>query len=218
MLEHPKAPGADYAKISEIQVGNQQGTLAVTDFEIGWLAGVIDGEGTVAFSVYSLRHRGKIIQVVRVKPQVIVTNTDKELVERAADIFKRSGVGAHFATREQHGRSFAVTKTYRPLHVANVSGFKRAKKALELIVPHLVSKKAKAELVLRYIRQRELKMSVQWPGRNRPCPVDAEDLRLIREILLYSAANSIKGSKSKHIGWIEGLLNEHEQRGSLIAA
>ena len=198
-------------------MGNQQGTLPVTDVELGWLAGVIDGEGTVAFSVYPLRHRGKILQVVRVKPQIIVTNTDKDLVEHVSAIFARLGVGAHFQTREQHGRGFATRAIYRPLHVSNVSGFKRAKKALESVGPHLVSKKAKADLVLRYIRQRELKMSVQWPTRNRPCPVDADDLRLIREILLYSAANNLKGSKSTKLGWIEGLLNEHEQRGRVAA-
>ena len=65
-------------------MGNQQGTLAVTDFEIGWLAGIVDGEGTVAFSVYPRQEGGKTLQEVRVKPQVIITNTDKALIERAA--------------------------------------------------------------------------------------------------------------------------------------
>lgn len=199
-------------------MGNQQGTLAVTDFEIGWLAGIVDGEGTVAFSVYPRQERGKILQEVRVKPQVIITNTDKALVERAADIFKRCQVGTHIEHRIQHGRGFATTKSYRPLFVANACGFKRTKAALELLTPYLVSKQHKANLVLRYIAQREQKLSIQWPGRSRPCPVDAEDLRLIRDILLYSAEHSIKGSKSKRIGWIEGLLNEHEQRGGRKAA
>lgn len=199
-------------------MGNQQGTLAVTDIQLGWLAGVIDGEGTIAFSPYPLRYAGKVIQELRIKPQVIVTNTDKVLIERVAEIFGRSGIGVHFQTRTQHGREFATTKKYRPLHVANVSGFKRARKALELICPHLVSKRTKAELVLRYIVQRELKLSAKWPGRNSRCPLDADDLRLILEIMRYAEANNVKGAKSKHFGWIEGLLNEHEQRGSLVAA
>ena len=198
-------------------MGNQQGTLPVTDIELGWLAGVIDGEGTIAFSVYTLRHNGKIVNNVRVKPQLIVTNTDKALVERVSDILSRCGIGAHFQTRTQHGRGFAKTSKYRPLHVANVSGFKRAKKALELVGPHLVSKRVKAELVLRYIVQRELKISAQWPTRSK-ASLDAQDLRLIHEIMLYADANNIKGPRSKHIEWIEGLLNEHEQKGGLIAA
>jgi hypothetical protein len=74
-------------------MGNQQGTLAVTDIEIGWLAGVIDGEGTIAFSPYPLRYNGKIIQDLRIKPQVIVTNTGKDLVEKVAEIFGRCHVG-----------------------------------------------------------------------------------------------------------------------------
>jgi len=192
---------------------NQQGTLAVTDIELGWLAGVIDGEGTVAFSPYPLRRNGKIIQELRIKPQIIVTNTDKTLIEKVADIFGRSHVGVHFQTRTQHGRSFDGNKPtkYRPLHVANVSGFMRAKRALELVGQHLVSKKAKAEMVLRYIVQRELKRS----GK-RECPLDKDDLTLILSIMRYSAENSVKGAKSKHIPWIEGLLNEHEQRAVTI--
>jgi len=193
---------------------HQQGTLTVTDIELGWLAGVIDGEGTIAFSSYPLRSRGKIIQELRIKPQIIVTNTDKELVEKVADIFGRSHVGVHFQTRTQHGRSFEGNKPtkYRPLHVVNISGFKRAKVALELVGHHLVSKKIKAEMVLRYIVQRELKRSGV-----RECPLDADDLRLILAIMRYSSLNSVKGAKSKHFAWIEGLLNEHEQRGRKAA-
>lgn len=196
-------------------MGYQQGTLAVTDIELGWLAGVIDGEGTIAFSPYPLRRAGKIIQELRIKPQIIVTNTDKDLVEKVADIFGRCHIGIHFQTRTQHGRSFAGNKPtkYRPLHVANVSGFMRAKKALELIGPHLVTKKIKAEMVLRYIVQRELKRS----GK-RECPLDADDLKLILSIMRYSSENSVKGAKSKHFRLVEGLLNEHEQRGGLQAA
>ena len=190
---------------------NQQGTLAVTDIEIGWLSGVIDGEGTIAFSPYPLRNSGKILQQLRIKPQIIVTNTEKILIEKVADIFGRAHVGVHFQTRVQHGRGFVGTSKYRPLHVANVSGFLRARKALELISPHLVSKKAKAEMVLRYIVQRELKRS-----ENHDAPIDAEDLRLILSIMRYSLENSGKGSKSKHFPWIEGLLNEHEQRAAIV--
>jgi hypothetical protein len=197
-------------------MGDQQGTFPITDFDLGWLAGIIDGEGTVAFSVYPRQERGKAPDV-RVKPQVMVTNTDKALIEHAASIFNRCGVGVHIENRVQHGRSFASTKVYRPLFVLNACGFKRAKAALVLLAPHLVSKKEKAELVLRYIEQREKKFSVQWPTRNRPCPLDADDLRLVRDILLYSAENSIKGAKSKRIAWIEGLLNEHEQRSGIAA-
>ena len=191
-------------------MGHQQGTLAVTDIELGWLAGIVDGEGTIAFSPYPLRYRGKVINELRIKPQVIVTNTDKILIERVAELFGRCNVGAHFQTRTQHGHSFPGNKPtkYRPLHVVNISGFKRVKRALELIGPHLVSKKAKSDLVLRYIVQRELKLSSACNA-----PLDVHDYRLILVIMRYSYENSVKGAKSKHFAWIEGLLNEHEQRG-----
>jgi hypothetical protein len=190
---------------------HQQGTLTVTDTEVGWLCGIVDGEGTIAFSVYN----NKGVQVVKVKPQIIVHNTDKPMIEKVADIFRRCQIGVHIASVRPHGRSFSgnTATKYRLGYVVTVAGFKRAKRALEIMAPHLVSKKRKAELVLRYIRQRELKLSA-----DRLAPIDYQDLSLIREIMLYSRESSLKGAKSKNIGWIEGLLNEHEQRGSSTTA
>jgi hypothetical protein len=208
MPERPKAPGADHAKIQEMSMGNRQGTLPVTDIEIGWLAGIIDGEGTIAFSpFYRQLIGGGVANDLRVKPQLIVTNTDKALIERVADILGRCHVGVHVQTRTQRGQNFLATSKYQPLHTATSVGFRRVKKALEVIGPHLVSKKRKADLVLRYIVQRELRLS-----SNSRAPLDMADYRLIHEILVYSRAVNAKGQKSRHFGWIEGLLNEHEQK------
>lgn len=185
-------------------MGDPQGTLDVTDVEIGWLAGIIDGEGTIAFSVYSApRYRD-----IRVKPQIIVTNTDRPLIERVSQIMGRLGVGAHFQTREQrHPEGFKAVR-YRPLHVVNVSGFKRTLRLLPFIIPYLVtSKKEKGELVLRYMQQRLAKTA----ARGRWASLDIEDVTLMLEIVRFSGETSGKGPKAKNIDAIERLLRDLEQ-------
>lgn len=187
-------------------MGNPQGTLNATDVEIGWLAGIVDGEGTIAFSVY----KAPGYRDIRVKPQIIVTNTDKALIERVAQIYGRLGVGAHLQTRtSRHPTAFTAAQ-YRPLHVANVSGFKRVARLLPIITPNLVtSKREKGEMVLRYINMR-LKKTAE---KGRWASIDIEDLVLMRSIVAFSDDNSQKGPRSKNTDLIEGLLNEHEQKG-----
>ena len=186
---------------------NPQGTI--TDLELGWLAGIIDGEGTIAFSVYS-RDDSKP-EWVRVKPQVLVTGTEKLVIERAVELMRKLGAGAHFQTREQRDpRGFQSADRYKPLHVATAAGFKRSAAILRVIIPHLFSvKRQKAEMVLSYIDQRLAKTAV-----DHKAPHDREDLALVVSIVKFSIENSSKGPKSKHLKWLNGLLNEQEQRAT----
>jgi hypothetical protein len=185
-------------------MGDPQGTI--TDLELGWLAGIIDGEGTIAFSVYA-RDESRP-QWVRVKPQVLVTGTEKPVIERAVELMRKLGGGAHFETREQRDPRFLTR--YKPLHVATAAGFKRSASILRVVAPHLISlKKQKAEMVLRYIDQRLAKTAL-----NLKAPHDHEDLELVVSIVKFSMENNNKGPKSKHLKWLNGLLNEHEQRAA----
>lgn len=185
-------------------MGNPQGTIS--DIELGWLAGMIDGEGTIAFSVYA-RDESRP-EWVRVKPQVLVTGTEKPVIERAVELMKKLGAGAHFETREQ--RDPRWEGRYKPLHVATAAGFKRSAAVLRVVGPHLASvKKEKAEMVLRYIDQRLAKTALAPHVAH-----DKADLELVVAIVKFSMENNNKGPKSKHLKWLNGLLNEHEQRAA----
>lgn len=183
---------------------NPQGTLNVTDVEVGWLAGIVDGEGTVAFSVYKAPH----YRDIRVKPQVIIGSTEKVMIDAVAHILGRLGVGVHFDTRtSRHPNAFAASR-YKPFHVANVCGFKRVGRLLPTIIPHLVTqKRQKSEMVLRYIKQR-LEKTAKY---GRWASVDIEDAILMRSIVLFSDQNSAKGSGSRNTVAIERLLRDLEQ-------
>lgn len=189
-------------------MGNPQGTISDTD--LGWLAGMIDGEGSIAFSVYA-RDESRP-EWIRVKPQVLVTGTEKPVIERVVDLMRQIGVGAHFQTRGQRDpRGFNVgASRYKPLHVATAAGFKRTSALLRVITPHLVSmKRQKAEMVLEYIDGRLAKVAL-----DNKAPHDRIDLERVVSIIKFSMENSNKGPKSKHLKWVNGLLNEHEQRAA----
>lgn len=196
-------------------MGNPQGTLTVTDLELGWLAGMIDGEGTVAFSVY-WRKTETWTNEVRVKPQIIVSGTDKTMLERVADIIGRLGVGVHFQSRQQliaYKSSLARDTTkYRPLHVVTVAGYKRTMKLLSIIGPHLVSAKGeKGRMMHRYMTRRLEKTAVggRWATQ------DAEDLQLMLEIMRFSEVHNGKGIGPKYLSEIERRLRDitqNEQR------
>lgn len=196
---------------SERHGDNPQGTLNVTEVELGWLAGMIDGEGTVAFSVY---YRTEGMNTIRVKPQIIVSGTEKVMLEKVADIIDRLGVGVHFQTREQRfeaprtGLAKGAAK-YRDLHVVTVAGFKRAIKLLSIIAPYLISpcKREKSEMMLQYMTRRLEKTAVS----GRWATHDAEDVTLMLKIMNFSFDHSIKGVGPRYIKEIERLLRDIKQ-------
>lgn len=188
---------------------NPQGTLNVTEVELGWLAGMIDGEGAVSFSVY---FRTEGMNTIRVKPQVIISGTEKVMIEKAADIISRLGVGVHFQTREQliaYKSSLASgASKYRPLHVVTVAGFKRAAALLSIISEHLVStKREKSEMMLQYMSQRLQKTA----DHGRWATHDADDLRLMMKIMEHARDFGAKGTGPRYLNEIKGLLRDLEQ-------
>ena len=60
-------------------MGNQQATEA----EIGWLAGIIDGEGHIGLS----NQNSKKVRSVRVDLQIV--NTDIKLIEKLVNILRK---------------------------------------------------------------------------------------------------------------------------------
>jgi len=190
---------------------NQQRTI-VTEADLGWLAGIIDGEGSV---LLFLGVRGAKLN--NCSPQVIVGNTEKIMIERIAAICSGLGVGCYISQRQprdsQPGPLGITRKTaYKTLYVASVVGFRRVAALLDRVNPYLVtSKKERGELILRFIRQRLAKLAIAKPdGPGRPGKFDLDDMRLIHQI------TALTGSKHKPL--IDGLLRDFEQARRLPSA
>ncbi len=154
MLEHPKAPSATYAKISgdetDVEMGNQQ----VTQIEIGWLAGFIDGEGYIGIQGYKTRNRH-----ASYKCALQVSNTDEAMILKAQKIIQKVGTNPYIRTHGYGVRNQIHRKIVLVLVVAKMS---RLIPVLELVVPYLTGlKKERGELVLEYCRSR---MKTWVPG------------------------------------------------------
>lgn len=152
-------------------------TEKVTELEIGWLAGIWDGEGTVtAIKVADGAHWGIASSI---------TNTDYAVIERASDILKRLQVGHFIQTRESHNKKHAPRKNLA------VIGHKRNATFLPIITKHLTGEKQiKARLAWCYVTSRNGK-----PGGGRMrggVPLDDKETEII------SLLRNFHGNPNEH--------------------
>ncbi len=127
----------------ENEMGNQQ----VTDIELGWLAGVLDGEGHI--SMRSSTFKGEIHYAVGFG----FTNTSEELLKKVELICKKLGANLHWQRKAKiknrlQGWDLATRKIIN------------CKRVLAPLLPLLTSKKEKAEHALAFC-ERRLNFSMQ---------------------------------------------------------
>jgi hypothetical protein len=132
---------------SSVHGVNQQETL--TEEEIGWLAGLIDGEGSI---IMSNRHKkigkweGKGVEV-----QVTMGNTDGGIVKKYIDLLRKIGINPYVVERmpNQHGHLI------RPIVYATISRMEHIKKLLEILEPNLAGeKKHRAKIMIEFVTKR----------------------------------------------------------------
>jgi hypothetical protein len=176
MLESLKAQSASYAKISEIKVdfmknsgkieenkeevsmtnsispvsvnevqpeiGNQQ----VTQFEIGWLAGFIDGEGYIGIQPQKTKNNMNYSVAMQ------VSNTDEVMILKAQSIIQKMGVNPYIKT---HGFGERNQPKRKIVYVLVVHRMKPLVVVLQQVLPFLTGLKAeRAKLVIEYCLSR----------------------------------------------------------------
>jgi hypothetical protein len=185
---------------------NPQGTLPVLETEKAWLAGIIDGEGSIILSLSVQDNR-----LYNVLPEVHIANTEKIMIETIGDIYDRLGVGRHISRRKvstTNGVTGERGKAYKDLYVAASVGFLRVRKLLPSILPYMVtSKRQKGEKILKYVEQRCSRIypsgEMRGSRQGRKVPWSTADARLILEIASMG--------KTKHLWAVEGLLRDLER-------
>lgn len=135
----------------------------VTETDRAWLAGIIDGEGCIAF--FSNQEKNGC---TKLKPSINFVNTDMDLVNKALKILTEAGINVYIAKR--------VHKNERHHDVIEVkaSALPQIQKWIELVLPYLQSiKRAKGEILLRYVVRRQERLSEK--GRNDLATYTEED-------------------------------------------
>jgi|688.fasta_scaffold10401_3 hypothetical protein len=113
--------------------------MSCSQFELGWLAGIIDGEGSI-----SIVKRGPTYV-----PQVKMANTSKKLVDKYCEILDKLDISYHCYGKQKEGN-----RKYQ--WEVSVDGRPRVFKFVSLLQDLLVSKQRQAETVLEWIESRGL--------------------------------------------------------------
>lgn len=139
---------------------NQQETVSL--FQIGWLCGIVDGEGC-----FTISHGGN----GGYSPSFKLVNTDDEIIDQFAKILDSLTMGHHIYDAWR-------TKNQRPAKRLEVNGVLRLKKFLDFFCPYFQAKRDQAKILLEWI---DLRLSV--PQRTPTMP---------EEYVIYKTLQAMK--------------------------
>ena len=123
-------------------MGNQQ----VTEARIGWLAGIVDGEGSIMFG--GTKRNDHHIYT----PIVTICNTDPGMILEITKIYESFGIAFYIQHRE--GGSCTGNLGKKTLHQITVNRLSALSILLPLLIPSLITKRTKAVLMLQFVMKR----------------------------------------------------------------
>lgn len=178
---------------------NQQQT--VSDFELGWLAGFLEGEGSICLQIHERESHRK--QNLRVTPKIIFTNTDIGMIERCVNILDRLGIGkwVHH-TNPRNNPNGLVKKSSKMIHYVHVSGYERLYKLLSIFEGKLGGEKnLRCIRLLALVKRRIERCESLQMGKN--LSYDETDIALMLDFMKLTA--------SPNYDHVARMLNEYTQ-------
>lgn len=133
--------------------------MKVTDFELGWIAGIIDGEGSITV----------IKRAKTYVPSFKMTNTSKILINKYCEILDKCEI-----SYQCYGRQKVGNRKYQWEVI--VEGRPRVYKALMLIQDLLIAKKKQAEKVIEWIESRGLDLRGPYTEQQMQIISDVREL------------------------------------------
>jgi len=133
---------------------NQQTSLT----DLAWLAGIIDGEGWIGFSL-AKDDRSKGRRTVVVKTEIKINNTDHEIIAKCYRIWKQIGVNPYY--REY---SYKVKSYRKPVYEVATKHMTGVQKLIKATLPFLTGNKLeRAYLILEFIKSRQTAGTILIP-------------------------------------------------------
>ena len=162
---------------------NQQ--AKVSDIELGWLLGIIDGEGNLGFQ--STIRRPVKGGMKNPSPRIRITMTDVPSLRWIEDLLARLHLPYHVEWR------YPINGD-KPSWTVGAVGFRRALRWLEIITPLLKTKRREAEILYDYTKYRLSQSQKSWTDK------DEEFIRLwITEIGPRSKRNRLLASQTTRL-------------------
>mgnify|MGYP001605611434 CR=1 FL=1 len=119
-----------------------------SDYEMGWLAGFIDGEGCFSFSHWKKRKGGNEYAV-----RFMLGNTHVPSLDRTTNILDRLGLAYHVRWFDRKSPRVDGSPRKRLWYISIV-GYKRMYRWLVIITPLLYTKRRQAEMLLDFVNLR----------------------------------------------------------------
>lgn len=141
-------------------------------FELGWLVGALESEGTIG--IHRANKSGSYY-----KPIVKIFNTDMIFIERTCEYCKVFEIG-HYVHKST---SIQREKKYKPVYSVTVGGYMRLLKFLNLVRPYVRSKKEHVETILQIINSR---LATPMTGQNRGREFSANEMILIEKMRMLN--------------------------------
>ena len=116
--------------------------LNLTDLEKGYVAGIIDGEGTITITIRF--YNGKYNRCPELRPLVEVANNNKEIIEKL-----KNSLGGSFSAK-----TYRYKGIEKPSYEWMVTGVPRSLAILREIAPHLIAKKKVAYALMEFCQAR----------------------------------------------------------------
>ena len=154
-----------YAGITEYPVlpkcENEQVQSISREGDLAWLAGIIDGEGSLNPSVQNKPSGKNGDRNDYFTPKVRIANTDMRMIKKISEIYVAENLVFfyHFSSMERYKNKKPTWKNQMSIEI---SSQKSIKKILTFVLPYLVNKKNMAELMIETI---DWVQSQPWRGR-----------------------------------------------------
>jgi hypothetical protein len=159
-------------------MGNQQ------ERSLAWLAGILDGEGSISVQVYNLPD-GR----VRLTPFISIVNSDAGIIAECRRVIEEAGSTPRICKKPMSTGAIAGVLACVNLRV---DGMEPVKVLLEAVAPYLKSSKRRnAEKVLEYLVSRaERGITRNAKGHIRRAEYSRAEIELISSIRSHKRAKS----------------------------
>lgn len=184
-----------------MNTGNQQEIGMTAD--LGWLAGITDGEGCIALLVFGKApsREGRF----RLQMRVTIANSNEGVSDRITRTLAQLGIGFHIQKQASKSKGVATGRIMVLVHISTIP---MIEKFLDIVLPHMsdTNKLERGRILLQLIRQR--RAFAEASGMRATHCYTKADVDLIMEFLRLT--------RSKQINLLAEILNDQtrEARGS----
>lgn len=192
---------------------NQQATLA----ELGWLAGIIDGEGWLGMTVCNDRRR---VNGLQVKPELKINNCDEEIISKTYLILRKLGINPY-------RRSMKVPGIHRMVYEVATKNMTNLIKVISPVYPYLTgNKQMRAKVMLEFMELRKNNPGIPNPAYNNGAkgkhgsktirPYNARELELIELCRDLQSRGASETTRRKRDMAVEALKKQDCRLNAMI--